>query len=208
MINSSSFKQNTASFIANKAEEILKTKINIDSLEIVSLNSAVIDDVEIYDKENELLAKADKVVFKVNLWEVVTQSPLSGLSEIEIDTPDVNIIQREDKTWNFEDLIDKESTEPIDFKGDVKIINGQSTIKIEGKQITIDKIDLEANCEDLSAIKVNGSLQHNNAPVDFSGTIGEVSKTNVDVHAENLDVLNYIPFIPEEYLADINIKKV
>ena len=207
LINSSSFKQNTASFIANKAEEILKTKINIDSLEIVSLNSAVIDDVEIYDKENELLAKADKVVFKVNLWEVVTQSPLSGLSEIHIDTPDVNIIQREDKTWNFEDLIDKESTEPIDFKGDVKIINGQSTIKIEGKQITIDKIDLGANCEDLSAIKVNGSLQHNNAPVDFSGTIGEVSKTNVDVHAENLDVLNYIPFIPEEYLADINIKK-
>ena len=59
-INSQSFKQETANLISKQVENILGTKININSLYIVSTNSAAIDDVEIYDKENELIGKQKK----------------------------------------------------------------------------------------------------------------------------------------------------
>ena len=106
-INSQSFKQETANLISKQVENILGTKININSLYIVSTNSAAIDDVEIYDKENELIAKADKVVFTIDFWQILRQSPLAGLSEVDVINPEVNIIQRSDGSWNIEDLIDK-----------------------------------------------------------------------------------------------------
>ena len=93
-INSQSFKQETANLISKQVENILGTKININSLYIVSTNSAAIDDVEIYDKENELIAKADKVVFTIDFWQILRQSPLAGLSEVDVINPEVNIIQR------------------------------------------------------------------------------------------------------------------
>ena len=95
-INSQSFKQETANLISKQVENILGTKININSLYIVSTNSAAIDDVEIYDKENELIAKADKVVFTIDFWQILRQSPLAGLSEVDVINPEVNIIQRSD----------------------------------------------------------------------------------------------------------------
>ena len=122
-INSQSFKQETANLISKQVENILGTKININSLYIVSTNSAAIDDVEIYDKENELIAKADKVVFTIDFWQILRQSPLAGLSEVDVINPEVNIIQRSDGSWNVEDLIDNDSDTPVDFKGIVKVEN-------------------------------------------------------------------------------------
>ena len=153
-INSQSFKQETANLISKQVENILGTKININSLYIVSTNSAAIDDVEIYDKENELIAKADKVVFTIDFWQIFRQSPLAGLSEVDVINPEVNIIQRSDGSWNVEDLIDKDSDTPVDFKGIVKVENGQSKLRFEGKQLSIDKINLEADCADLTAINL------------------------------------------------------
>lgn len=206
-INSQSFKQETANLISKQVENILGTKININSLYIVSTNSAAIDDVEIYDKENELIAKADKVVFTIDFWQILRQSPLAGLSEVDVINPEVNIIQRSDGSWNVEDLIDKDSDTPVDFKGIVKVENGQSKLRFEGKQLSIDKINLEADCADLTAINLDGSLNHEDALVEFDGVVGEVIKTNLEIKAQDLDILKYLPFIPEEYLANVNIKQ-
>ena len=206
-INSQSFKQETANLISKQVENILGTKININSLYIVSTNSAAIDDVEIYDKENELIAKADKVVFTIDFWQILRQSPLAGLSEVDVINPEVNIIQRSDGSWNVEDLIDKDSDTPVDFKGIVKVENGQSKLRFEGKQLSIDKINLEADCADLTAINLDGSLNHEDALVEFDGVVGEIIKTNLEIKAQDLDILKYLPFIPEEYLANVNIKQ-
>lgn len=206
-LNSSSFKEQTAKLVAKQVENILQTKINIDSLYIVSLNSAAIDNVELYDKQDELIAKADKVIFTINFWDLIEQSPLAGLSDVEIINPEANIIQRNDGSWNFEDLIDKESTTPIDFKGSIKFDDGQAKLRFNGKQISIDKINLTADCADLTAIDVKGSLSHNQGIVDFNGVIGDKVKTKLEVTAENLNILDYLPFIPEEYLANINVKQ-
>ena len=40
----------------------------METIEVESVNSAVVNDIEIYDKQDELIAKADKVTVFVNLW--------------------------------------------------------------------------------------------------------------------------------------------
>lgn len=207
MINSQSFKEQSAKFIAEQVQQVLGTKINIDSLYIVSLNSAAIDDVEIYDKQNDLIAKADKVIFKVNYWDLITRSPLAGLSEVDVIRPDAILVQRENKTWNFEDLIDKNSTTPVDFKGKVKVDNGFAQINFEGKQISIEDINLMADCQDLSAIKLSGTVRHNQSDIEFNGVVGDRLKTNLEVKTQDLNIVDYLPFIPAEYLSNVNIEK-
>ena len=80
-------------------------------------------------------------------------------------------------------------------------------MRFEGKQLSIDKINLEADCADLTAINIDGSLNHDESLVEFDGIVGEAIKTNLEVKAQELDILKYLPFIPEEYLANVNIKQ-
>lgn len=205
-INSSQFKEQTAKLISATAESSLGNKINIDSVYLVSINSAAADDVEIYDKQDKLIAKADKVIFSVNFLDVITQSALAGISQIEVEHADGTLEQRSDGTWNFEDLMDPESETPVDFQGEVKVNNSELTVRIEGKQVSVENVNLTADCKDLKAINVEGSLEHNDANVEFSGIVGSNENTKLDISAENLNILDYMAFIPEEQLANINVR--
>ncbi len=205
-INSPQFKTQMAQIVSSNVQSILGNRINIDSLEIISPTSAAVDNVELYDKNDELIVKADKMVFTVNLWEAIANSPLAGLSQIDIEHPDANIERRNDGSWNFEDLLDSQSPTSGDFKGNVKISDGAVTLRLDGKQISVDKVNMTADCADLKAVKIDGSLAHNDAQVEFSGTVGSNENTNLDVNAENLEILDYISLIPEEQLANVNIK--
>lgn len=206
IINSPQFKQQTAKIVAQQIQSVLKNKVDMDTLEVVSLNSASVDNIEIYDKQNELIAKADRVIVTVNLWDIIVKSPLAGISEVAVEQPQLFLNQRSDGKWNVEDLLDTESTEPVDFQGIVKISNGQATVRMAGKQITVEDVALTADCADLSAIEVDGSLKHNNADIKIDGIVGSNENTDLEVIAENLDIMNYLPFIPEEQLGNVNIK--
>ena len=52
---------------------MLKNKVNMGTVEVVSINSAAVDDIEIYDKQDELIAKADRVTVTINLWDIITR---------------------------------------------------------------------------------------------------------------------------------------
>ena len=204
--NSNQFKQQVAQIVSYQVEKTLGNKFNIDSIEVVSFNSARIDDVELYDKQNNLIAKADKVVFTVDFWDIVTKSPLAGISEIDVQNADVLIEKRNDGTWNYEDLLDKNSDTQVDFKGDVKVSDSDLTLRLEGKQISVDKVNFLADCTDIKAIEVDGSFKHNDAKVKVSGTVGSNENTKLEVIANDLNILDYISFIPEEQLANVNLK--
>ena len=132
------------------------------------------DDIEIYDKQDELIAKADRVTVTINLWDIITRSPLAGISDVDVKSPQLFLEQRSDGKWNVEDLIDTESTEPVDFQGDVTVTDGQATVRLAGKQLSAENINLTADCADLTAIEIDGSLRHNDANVKISGTLAAV----------------------------------
>ena len=206
IINSPQFKQHTAQLVAQQVQSVLKNKVNMGTVEVVSINSAAVDDIEIYDKQDELIAKADRVTVTINLWDIITRSPLAGISDVDVQSSAAFLEQRSDGKWNVEDLIDTESTEPVDFQGDVTVTDGQATVRLAGKQLSAENINLTADCADLTAIEIDGSLRHNDANVKISGTLGSSENTDLEIVAENLDIMNYLPFIPEEQLGNINIK--
>ena len=163
IINSSQFKHQTAQIVSGQIESLLGNKIKMETIEVESVNSAVVNDIEIYDKQDELIAKADKVTISVNLWDIITQSPLAGISNVDIQTPKILLEQRDDGKWNIEDLLNTDSSEPVDFKGKVELLDGELTVRTAGKQITLEDINMTADCADLNAIEVDGSLKNNNA---------------------------------------------
>ena len=83
IINSPQFKQRTAQIVSQQIQSVLKNKVNMDALEVVSVNSAAVNNIEIYDKKDELIAKADKVTVTIDFWDIVTQSPLAGISDVD-----------------------------------------------------------------------------------------------------------------------------
>ena len=88
------------------------------------------------------------------------QSPLAGLSKIDVSQSCRLILFSAVMVHGTsEDLIDKDSDTPVDFKGIVKVENGQSKLRFEGKRLFIDKINLEADCADLTAINLDGSFK-------------------------------------------------
>lgn len=206
IINSAQFKQQTAQIVSRQVQSVLGNKISMDTVEVVALNSAVVNDIEIYDKQDELIAKADKVTITVSLWDIIMQSPLAGINEVDVQNPTVFLSQRDDGKWNVEDLLDTESTEPVDFKGTVKADNGQVTVRMAGKKLTAEDVRLTADCADLTAIKIDGSLKQNDVAVKVGGTIGANENTDLEIVAENVNIMDYLPLIPEEQLGKINIK--
>lgn len=66
IINSPQFKQRTAQIVSQQIQSVLKNKVNMDALEVVSVNSAAVNNIEIYDKKDELIAKADKVTVTID----------------------------------------------------------------------------------------------------------------------------------------------
>ena len=206
IINSPQFKQHTAQLVAQQVQSVLKNKVNMGTVEVVSINSAAVDDIEIYDKQDELIAKADRVTVTINLWDIITRSPLAGISDVDVKSPQLFLEQRSDGKWNVEDLIDTESNAPVDFQGDITVTEGQATVRLAGKQLSAENINLTADCADLTAIEIDGSLRHNDANVKISGTLGSSENTDLEIVAENLDIMNYLPFIPEEQLGNVNIK--
>lgn len=206
-LNSPQFRAGTARLISEQATGILGNKVSMDSLELVSFNSAAVDDLELFDNDGDLIVKADKVVFHISIWDALTQSPLAGVAEIDVQNPEGTIERRSDGSWNFEDLLDSQTSSSNDFKGTVKVNSGTLTLRLDGKQITVQKVNLTADCADIKAVKVDGSLAHEGAAVEFEGTVGSNENTNLEVKAQNLDILNYLPFIPEEQIGGVNIKK-
>ncbi len=206
VLNSSQFRERTAQLISEQATDILGNKVSMDSLELISFNSAAVEDLELFDNDGDLIVKADKVVFHISIWDALMQSPLAGVSEIEVVNPEGVLERRSDGTWNFEDLLDSQSSSSNDFKGEVKVNNGNLTLRLDGKQLTVSKVNLTADCADMKAVQVDGSLAHADGTAEFEGTVGSNENTNLEVTAENLDILNYLPFIPSEQIGNVNIK--
>lgn len=206
LVNTPQFKTQSAKFISTQIENLLGDKIDMDSVYFVSFNSAAVDNIKIYDKHNELIGSADKVVFTADIMAMIKQSPLAGLSEIEIENPNINLVKRDDGTWNVEDLLSDNSNTSMDFRGKVKVNNGNLSATFDGKDISANQINLQVDCADIDAIKLKGDFVRNEANFAIDGTVGTDENTNVDITAENINAMEYLPYIPQDKLGSVNIK--
>ena len=138
-----------------KAEEIatetLGVPVKIGSVELDRINlwdfdkesDLIIHDVEVFDKNSELLAKVETatVNFKVI---ALRDDPVAALDVIKLDGATVNIVKRGENSWNFND-IKLESEGESTFGAKIYLERGTVNADFDGKNISVEEIVGEAD---------------------------------------------------------------
>ena len=120
-ISSQSFMETAASQAGRMATELLATKVDLGRIEIVSWRELKVEGLDVYDKKSERLAHVDEAVVRLSPRAMLDKSFTEGISEIDINKADVSIIQREDGSWNYEDLLsEKENSSKFTAKINIK----------------------------------------------------------------------------------------
>lgn len=201
--------------VLNTAEEsVSKTlgvpikigSVDFDNVDIFNLdkNSDVtIHNLEIFDKKNELIAKVDttKVNFKLL---ALRDDPVAALDTIWIDGVQLNLLKRNDESWNFNDIkLESEGESTFDAK--IFLSNGNVNANFDGKNISVAEIFAEADCADMNAIATKISAKTLGANVNATGTIGKAQQV-VNAEVDKIFFDKVLPFLPADKIPEgVNI---
>ncbi len=159
----------------------------------------IVHDVEIFDKHDELIARVDeaKIDFKVI---ALTDDPVAALEKIYINGATFNLTQRDDDSWNVND-IKLESEGESTFGAKIFLEGGTFNADIDGKKISVAEISGQADCADMNAISTTLTAKTLGATVKASGTIGKVQQLiNAEVDTINFDKV--LPYLPADKIPD------
>ncbi len=193
---------------ADLATKTIGTKVEIGSVKINDLHTnensdITVSDLAIYDKNLQLIAKAQSAEVNFRLL-AMTDDPIAAIDEIKISNVEGNIVKRTDDTWNFNDI--KTSGEgESNFNADILIENVEVNANFDGNDLNIAapnlKLDFDTTANfnaKLNDAKVVGSVEGNDIDAaqvdldldfDHSNINADFSIVNADLNI-NLESLN------------------
>lgn len=194
-----------------KAEEIatetLGVPVKIGSVELDRINlwdfdkesDLIIHDVEVFDKNSELLAKVETatVNFKVI---ALRDDPVAALDVIKLDGATVNIVKRGENSWNFDD-IKLESEGESTFGAKIYLERGTVNADFDGKNISVEEISGEADCADMNAIATELNAKTLGAQVNATGTLGKTQQV-INAEVDSIFFDKVLPYLPEDTIPD------
>lgn len=194
--------EKAVTFIEEKAEEKLGTKITIGDVTIDKLffNSGItVRDVELFDKKSERIAKVDEAKIKFKLFNFVDEGA-GAIDEIDINGAEFNLKKRSDETWNVEDInIESEGESTFDAK--ITLTDGTFNAEADGKKISAEEISGDADCADMDAIKTNVNAKVSGSAIQASGTVGSEIQI-IKASSDKIDISNFVYLIPEGILPE------
>ena len=193
------------------AEETASNKlgvpVKIGSVDLNDINifdrdknsDITIHDIEIFDKKDELIARVDTAAVNFKLF-ALKDDPVAALDEIKLDGATFNLKQRDDESWNVND-IKVESEGESTFGAKVSVTRGTVNATFGGKNISVEEIAAEADCADMNAIAAKLNAKTLGAQVNASGTLGAAQQIiNADVDEIFFDKL--LPYLPADKIPE------
>ena len=116
----------------------LGTAVHIGAVEIRSLHELKLDDVVIYDKQAEPVLRADEARVTLRLLSLLS-APETSIDEILLTGAHIEVVQRADGTWNYDDL-GANDTEPSSFEGRIRTKDATATVTTDGRTYELDGI--------------------------------------------------------------------
>lgn len=160
----------------------------------------IIHDAAIFDKKSQLIARVDEV--KINLKPLALRDdPVAALDEIKIDGALVNVIQRDEKNWNFDDIEIPKSEGESTFDAKVFLERGTVNAHVDGKDISIEEISCSADCADIKAIDAKLSAKTLGAHVTASGIVG-AAKQIINAEVDAVDAQKVLPYLPADKIPE------
>lgn len=168
----------------------------ISSLEDSAL---VIENIEVFDHQNELMAKVDnaKVIFKLlNLYDYGA----GAIDEIKINGVQTFIKKRDNDTWNVQDIKIKSEGEST-FGALVNLNGGTITADFDGKNIAVEEIAASADCENMDAIKTKLAAKTLGSYITASGIVG-ADKQIINAIIDTADISKILQYIPADSIPE------
>ena len=194
-LSSSAFSGNLGEKVAEIASDTLATKVEIGHIAVESSHAVGVKDIALYDKQGEEIAKADYAQVEFSLFGVLSDNPLDGISEINVNDIRANIIQREDGSFNFEDLISEEKSNN-NFKGRININNGDIMLHYDNKDTSVENIQASLDFKSFPFIDLKGTGVNQGAEIEFHGNVGGEGENTFTVKAKDIHAENYLQFLP------------
>ena len=223
-------------FLKYANEEISKqiqTSVDIEQINIDEYRNVHAKNVTILDSNNEpmfVVGEADVELSLLSTWKNLIPAirgeidPVSTIKTVTVRDVDINIVQREDGSWNFRD-IKSSGEERADFRADVIVENAHARLglfqedidknfddentKVLGatfKEIELDNIYSEVNCSNFpdGLIKIeNANADILDANVNLEGLIDlEKSRQVAIVDVQNVDAEKFFYLIPDGLIPD------
>ncbi len=182
------------------ASEALGTEVEVGEITVDSLQEVTIRDIVLYDRQAECIGKAESAQVHFRLLSML-QDPVSAVDEIRIRHAEAFLAQREDGTWNLEDIQTSAEGE-TSFRGTVKLEESRASVRLaQGSELTMEQINGEAELSDYPEVHVDVDGTVNESPVKVSGTL---SSERQILHAESGDInlKDYLQFLPEGILPE------
>lgn len=145
--------------------------VQFRDIEVVSLTTLYIHDVFVYDKEAKLLANSPKITVGYSPLSLFFGQKADMIKKIEVDQPQLMLIQKNGGRWNFEDLIADNQATPTDFAGKVILNNGQAEITSNDGHWTLTAINGSLDFSSQVSTGVNISSLYNQTPLEVSGSL-------------------------------------
>lgn len=198
-IQTSAFMDKVESTASTVASETLGVPVSVGAIKVNSLHDLEIHDLAIYDKQAECIAQADTARVELRLLSAY-RDPAYVVKEVTLSNVKANLIQREDGSWNVED-IKTQSSGSSSFFGTVTVENGTVTVSAQGHEVTAQDIEGSADFSDYPVLKLAAKANCLDSAVDFSGTYRK-ERQLFNLEVAGLDVMDVLPLLPEGTIPD------
>ncbi|MBR2214158.1 MAG: translocation/assembly module TamB domain-containing protein [Selenomonadaceae bacterium] len=199
-VQTAAFTEKIASTAAGLAKEQLGVQVDVGSIKMDSWRFLTIEDVAVYDKENECIAKAAKTQVELGWFSPLTDSPVAAIKEVAVDGVEAYLTERADGSWNVMDLTSEEETE-MPFRGKVTVNDAKVVGKAQGQEMTLEQARGSVDFAQYPVMELEVAALNQGAKLAASGW---VSAERQVIHGETdgLQIENYLAFVPEDLLPE------
>lgn len=189
------------------ASDTLNVPVNIGSVDLDKINiweldknsDLIVHDIEIYDKNAELIAKVDTAEINFKML-ALRDDPVAALNEIKIDGALINLVKRDENSWNFNDIkLDSEGESTFDAK--IFLTRGTLNADFDGKNIFVEEISGEADCADMNAVETKLNAKTLGAQINATGTLG-VEQQILNAEVDSIFFDKILPYLPADKIPD------
>ena len=198
-VQSNSFMQRAGEEISSLASQTLSTEVQIGAIEVNSLRDIQLHDLAVYDKQAELIARADSARVSFRLLAAVS-APADAVQEITVRGASAVLAQRSDGTWNVEDLVGQEKSSQ-QFHGKIKVEDAQVLLRSQGQELQFADLNAEVDCADYPVYKAKFAAVQQGTDVSGTATVSDARQI-VNARVNGLDLKEYLHFIPSGMLPE------
>ena len=198
------------------AAEALNTRVEIGNIQVKSWRELQLDGVDVYDKQEQLVAHVEEATVRVAPWAILNKPLTESISEVNINQADVSILQRQDGTWNYEDLLSgSESTSK--FTAQINIADSVLRSRYNNQDIILEKVNGTVDMADYPAITLKAACEHQGTKAELSATLdtsdmaaeGKTGgRQTFQLALQDAELAEYLPYLPAGTVPEAVVRDI